>query len=83
MIPDFLFYFILHSINLVNAVSCNRSHQVKMSSKLKADYGAVLHMPVLKEGKDRPIHGGLHGHQTSTESGVLMGLINPLFPSLK
>lgn len=26
---------------------------MKMGVKLKADYGAVLHMPVLKEGKDR------------------------------
>uniref|UniRef100_A0A3Q3RZE3 Pleiotropic regulator 1 n=1 Tax=Mastacembelus armatus TaxID=205130 RepID=A0A3Q3RZE3_9TELE len=29
------------------------SHKVKMGVKLKTEYGAVLHMPVLKEGKDR------------------------------
>uniref|UniRef100_A0AAZ3S3C8 Pleiotropic regulator 1 n=1 Tax=Oncorhynchus tshawytscha TaxID=74940 RepID=A0AAZ3S3C8_ONCTS len=31
------------------------SHKVKMAAKLRADYSAVLHMPVLKEGKDRPL----------------------------
>lgn len=36
-----------------HCVFCVCSHNVKMSVKLKADYGAVLHMPVLKEGKDR------------------------------
>ncbi|KAG5848465.1 pleiotropic regulator 1-like [Anguilla anguilla] len=30
-----------------------QSHKVKMAAKLRAEYGAVLHMPVLKEGKDK------------------------------
>uniref|UniRef100_A0A672IGC0 Pleiotropic regulator 1 n=1 Tax=Salarias fasciatus TaxID=181472 RepID=A0A672IGC0_SALFA len=29
------------------------SHKLKMGVKLKADYNAVLHMPILKEGKGR------------------------------
>jgi len=53
---------------LLSVLGCNRSHQVKMSYKLKAEYGAVLHMPVLKEGKDRA--AGLHVPQMSTESGL-------------
>lgn len=42
-----------------------------MGVKLKADYGAVLHMPVLKEGKDRvsQLPGSLHGHQSYTQPG--------------
>lgn len=31
----------------------NCSHKLKMGAKLKADYSAVLHMPILKEVKDR------------------------------
>ncbi|KAG5845244.1 hypothetical protein ANANG_G00136740 [Anguilla anguilla] len=29
------------------------SHKLKMTVKLRAEYGAVLHMPVLKEGKEK------------------------------
>lgn len=31
----------------------DQSHKMKLNVKLKAEYGAVLHMPVLKEGKAR------------------------------
>uniref|UniRef100_A0A667WIL1 Pleiotropic regulator 1 n=1 Tax=Myripristis murdjan TaxID=586833 RepID=A0A667WIL1_9TELE len=49
----------------------DQSHNVKMAAKLKADYGAVLHMPVLKEGKDRVSHisAGMQGHQSYTLPG--------------
>lgn len=42
-----------------------------MGVKLKADYSAVLHMPVLKEGKDRvsQLPGGMLGHQSYTQPG--------------
>lgn len=42
-----------------------------MGVKLKAEYGAVLHMPVLKEGKDRVSHhpGSMQGHQSYTQPG--------------
>lgn len=42
-----------------------------MGTKLKADYGAVLHMPVLKEGKDRILHlsGSMQGQQGYTQPG--------------
>lgn len=42
-----------------------------MGVKLKADYGAVLHMPVLKEGKDRlsQLPGSLQGQQIYTQPG--------------
>ncbi|KAJ8281136.1 hypothetical protein GJAV_G00063970 [Gymnothorax javanicus] len=30
-----------------------QSHRLKMAVKLKAEYDAVLHMPILKEGKDK------------------------------
>lgn len=42
-----------------------------MDVKLKAEYGAVLHMPVLKEGKDRVSHlpGSMQGHQSYTQPG--------------
>uniref|UniRef100_A0A6Q2XAS2 Pleiotropic regulator 1 n=1 Tax=Esox lucius TaxID=8010 RepID=A0A6Q2XAS2_ESOLU len=39
------------------------SHKVKMAAKLRADYGAILHMPVLKEGKDRTPVSDLHGNK--------------------
>uniref|UniRef100_A0A674NLR9 Pleiotropic regulator 1 n=1 Tax=Takifugu rubripes TaxID=31033 RepID=A0A674NLR9_TAKRU len=38
----------------------DQSHKLKLGVKLKADYSAVLHMPILKEVKDRgsflPVH---------------------------
>lgn len=42
-----------------------------MGVKLKADYGAVLHMPILKEGKDRvsQLPGSMHGQQIYTQPG--------------
>ncbi|CDQ82314.1 pleiotropic regulator 1 [Oncorhynchus mykiss] len=39
------------------------SHKVKMAAKLRADYSAVLHMPVLKEGKDRPLGSNMPANQ--------------------
>uniref|UniRef100_A0AAY4A8T0 Pleiotropic regulator 1 n=1 Tax=Denticeps clupeoides TaxID=299321 RepID=A0AAY4A8T0_9TELE len=30
-----------------------KSHNIKMSAKLRAEYGAVLHMPVFKDGRDK------------------------------
>lgn len=48
-----------------------------MGVKLKADYGAVLHMPVLKEGKDRvPQHpGSIQGYtQPGQDSTLLLRL---------
>lgn len=39
-------------------IPCICSHKIKMDVKLKTEYGAVLHMPVLKEGKDRVSHPG-------------------------
>lgn len=44
---------------------------MKMSVKLKADYNAVLHMPVLKEGKDRVslLAGSMLGNQSYTQPG--------------
>uniref|UniRef100_A0A3Q3F5B6 Pleiotropic regulator 1 n=1 Tax=Kryptolebias marmoratus TaxID=37003 RepID=A0A3Q3F5B6_KRYMA len=32
------------------------SHKLKMGVKLKVEYGPVLHIPILKEGKDRVSH---------------------------
>uniref|UniRef100_A0A8C5E096 Pleiotropic regulator 1 n=1 Tax=Gouania willdenowi TaxID=441366 RepID=A0A8C5E096_GOUWI len=47
------------------------SHKLKMGVKLKTDYSAVLHMPILKEGKDRvsqlPAH--LQGHAPYSQPG--------------
>ncbi|CAB1460908.1 unnamed protein product [Pleuronectes platessa] len=42
------------------------SQKMKLGVKLKADYAAVLHMPILKEGKDRVPHlpGSMPGHQS-------------------
>uniref|UniRef100_A0A674C4V1 Pleiotropic regulator 1 n=1 Tax=Salmo trutta TaxID=8032 RepID=A0A674C4V1_SALTR len=45
------------------------SHKVKMAAKLRADYSAVLHMPVLKEGKDRPLGSNMHGNQNYLQPG--------------
>ena len=41
-----------------------------MGVKLKAEYGPVLHMPVLKEVKDRALHpGNMQGQQRYTQPG--------------
>lgn len=42
-----------------------------MDVKLKAEYGAVLHMPVLKEGKDRVSQhpGSMQIQQSYTQPG--------------
>lgn len=42
-----------------------------MEVKLKADYGAVLHLPILREGKDRASHlsGSMEGHQNYAQPG--------------
>lgn len=49
-------------------ICCVCSFKMKMGVKLKAEYGAVLHMPVLKEGKDRvPQHPG--SMQSYTQPG--------------
>uniref|UniRef100_A0A672YSW3 Pleiotropic regulator 1 n=1 Tax=Sphaeramia orbicularis TaxID=375764 RepID=A0A672YSW3_9TELE len=47
-----------------------QSHHMKMGVKLKTEYEAVLHMPVLKEGKDRvpQLSSSLQGHQTYTQA---------------
>uniref|UniRef100_A0A6Q2WRP4 Pleiotropic regulator 1 n=1 Tax=Esox lucius TaxID=8010 RepID=A0A6Q2WRP4_ESOLU len=45
------------------------SHKVKMAAKLRADYGAILHMPVLKEGKDRTPVSDLHGNKNYAQPG--------------
>uniref|UniRef100_A0A3B4V2J6 Pleiotropic regulator 1 n=1 Tax=Seriola dumerili TaxID=41447 RepID=A0A3B4V2J6_SERDU len=47
----------------------DESHKVKMDVKLKAEYGAVLHMPVLKECKDRVslLSGSMQSHQSYTQ----------------
>ena len=52
-------------------VLCVCSHNVKMAVKLKTEYDAVLHMPVLKEGKDRVsvLSGSMQGHQSYTQPG--------------
>ncbi|XP_038568943.1 pleiotropic regulator 1 isoform X2 [Micropterus salmoides] len=49
----------------------DESFKLKMGVKLKAEYGAVLHMPVLKEGKDRVslLPGSMQGHQGYTQPG--------------
>uniref|UniRef100_A0A8C3A7A2 Pleiotropic regulator 1 n=1 Tax=Cyclopterus lumpus TaxID=8103 RepID=A0A8C3A7A2_CYCLU len=49
----------------------DESHKMKMGVKLKADYSAVLHMPVLKEGTDRvsQLPGSMLGHQSYTQPG--------------
>ncbi|XP_032635004.1 pleiotropic regulator 1 isoform X2 [Chelonoidis abingdonii] len=42
------------------------SHKLKMSIKLRTDYGSVLHMPILKENfreKDSPNTGDLYAHK--------------------
>ncbi|XP_008315030.1 pleiotropic regulator 1 [Cynoglossus semilaevis] len=41
----------------------DESHKVKLGVKLKSDYEAVLHMPVLKECKDR-VPGSIHISQS-------------------
>lgn len=50
---------------------CICSHKMKMGVKLKADYSAVLHMPVLKEGTERvsQLAGSMLGHQSYTQPG--------------
>uniref|UniRef100_A0A672YTA5 Pleiotropic regulator 1 n=1 Tax=Sphaeramia orbicularis TaxID=375764 RepID=A0A672YTA5_9TELE len=50
-----------------------QSHHMKMGVKLKTEYEAVLHMPVLKEGKDRvpQLSSSLQGHQTYTQAVAL------------
>ncbi|XP_024292434.1 pleiotropic regulator 1 [Oncorhynchus tshawytscha] len=45
------------------------SHKVKMAAKLRADYSAVLHMPVLKEGKDRPLGSNMPANQNYLQPG--------------
>uniref|UniRef100_A0A8C7FNG4 Pleiotropic regulator 1 n=1 Tax=Oncorhynchus kisutch TaxID=8019 RepID=A0A8C7FNG4_ONCKI len=45
------------------------SHKVKMAAKLRADYSAVLHMPILKEGKDRPLGSNMPGNQNYAQPG--------------
>ncbi|XP_067106524.1 pleiotropic regulator 1 isoform X1 [Osmerus mordax] len=47
----------------------DQSHKVKMAAKLRADYGAVLHMPVLKEGKDRVLGSDMLSIQNYSQSG--------------
>ena len=77
---DFFFTVISISMSVLNYTSISFlvqfnlcfsrmcSHKVKLGVKLKADYAAVLHMPVLKEGKDRVPHlpGSMQGHQSYT-----------------
>lgn len=48
-----------------------QSHKLKMAVKLKADYGPVLHMPVLKESKERVPHmpGGVPTPQGYLQTG--------------
>lgn len=50
---------------------CVHSSKIKMAVKLKADYGAVLHMPVLKEGKDRvsQLPGSMQSQQGYAQHG--------------
>lgn len=50
---------------------CIHSSKIKMGVKLKADYGAVLHMPVLKEGKDRvsQLPGSMQSQQSYAQHG--------------
>lgn len=59
------------SVKWCIVVTCVCSHNVKMTVKLKTEYGAVLHMPVLKEGKDRVsvLPGSMQGHQSYTQPG--------------
>lgn len=47
------------------------SHKLKLAVKLKADYSPVLHMPVLKEGKDRMSQypDGLHDNEAYMQPG--------------
>ncbi|KAG7237071.1 hypothetical protein INR49_032816 [Caranx melampygus] len=47
----------------------DESHKLKMGVKLKADYDAVLHMPVLKEGKERGslLPGSMLSQQSYTQ----------------
>lgn len=42
-----------------------------MGVKLKVEYGPVLHMPILKEGKERVSHfpDSLQGHQSYAHAG--------------
>lgn len=50
--------------------SLSNSHKVKMAAKLRAEYSAVLHMPVLKEGKDRVSHtSDQYEHQSYSHPG--------------
>lgn len=51
--------------------SCICSHNLKMGVKLKAEYGQVLHMPILKEGKDRVSlpPGSLQSQQSYIQPG--------------
>uniref|UniRef100_A0A3Q4GJN0 Pleiotropic regulator 1 n=1 Tax=Neolamprologus brichardi TaxID=32507 RepID=A0A3Q4GJN0_NEOBR len=51
-----LLYRILNVAGKCIIMSSACSHKLKMGVKLKADYGAVLHLPILREGKDRDSH---------------------------
>lgn len=73
--------FQYHYANLIKHIRCFKgkciimssacSHKLKMGVKLKADYGAVLHLPILREGKDRASHlsGSMEGHQNYAQPG--------------
>lgn len=52
-----------------------------MGVKLKADYSAVLHMPVLKEGKDRvPQHpGSMQGYTQPGPGSTLLLRLDAVF----
>uniref|UniRef100_A0A8C4TJG8 Pleiotropic regulator 1 n=1 Tax=Erpetoichthys calabaricus TaxID=27687 RepID=A0A8C4TJG8_ERPCA len=53
----------------------DKSHKLKMDAKLRADYFAVLHMPVIKEGKDKALHNATdpYGHDGfSTNPGMYL-----------
>ncbi|MGH0161645.1 UNVERIFIED_CONTAM: hypothetical protein FKN15_041776 [Acipenser sinensis] len=50
------------------------SHKLKMAAKIRADYSAVLHMPVLKEGKEKILHqtGDQYGQCFSANPGIAL-----------
>lgn len=64
-------HFMVKNKCFLNAQFCICSHKMKMGVKLKADYSAVLHMPVLKEGTERvsQLAGSMLGHQSYTQPG--------------
>lgn len=57
------------------------SHKLKMSVKLRTEYGPVLHMPTLKETREKVqlAIGDSYEHYTSNQGSLHTNYLNFLF----